>query len=81
MATEVATSCNDVGLSVEGGEHQPTHKIFNSKFVLPTRCAAIKEDQSLREWPTNVWPILKPIPCEKANTCQQLTILYYAYRQ
>ena len=33
METDVATSCTQVGLPVEGGGHQPTHKTFNPKFL------------------------------------------------
>jgi hypothetical protein len=29
------------GLPVEGGEHQPIHKTFGPKFVLPIICAGI----------------------------------------
>jgi hypothetical protein len=46
---EVATSCTQAGLPSEGGVHQPIHKPFNLKFVLPTRCAGIKMEQKLRE--------------------------------
>lgn len=37
MEPEVITSCSQVGLLVERGGHQPTHKTFDPKFVLPTR--------------------------------------------
>jgi hypothetical protein len=50
METEVATSCIQAGLPVEGRGHQPTHKtFFNPKFVLLTKCAGIKIEQRLRE--------------------------------
>jgi hypothetical protein len=32
---EVAASCSQAGLSVEGQEQKPTHKTFSPKFVLP----------------------------------------------
>jgi hypothetical protein len=56
------TSCSQAGLPVQGKEHQDIHKTFDSKFVLPTRCAGTKMEQRLREWPTNDWPNLRPIP-------------------
>jgi hypothetical protein len=42
---EVATSCSQAGLSVKGGGHQPNHRNFNPKFVLPTRYAGIRMEQ------------------------------------
>ena len=42
METEVS-SCSQVELPVEGGGHQPTHKGFHPKFVLPTRCTGDKD--------------------------------------
>ena len=59
--TEVETTCSQAGLPEEGEGHQPTHKTLDLKFVLPTRCAGIKIEQRLREWPTNDWPNLRPI--------------------
>ena len=63
IETEVATSCSQAELPEEGGGHQSTHKSFNSKSVLPTRCAGLKIKQRLREEPTSDWLI----PCERAN--------------
>jgi hypothetical protein len=34
---------------MEGGGHDTTHKTFNPKFVLPTRCTGIKMEQRLEE--------------------------------
>jgi hypothetical protein len=48
METEVS-SYSQAGLPVEEGGHQPTHKTFNRKLVLPTRCIGIKMEQILRE--------------------------------
>lgn len=36
------TSCSQEGLPIEVEGHQLTHKTFNSKFVLLTRCTRIK---------------------------------------
>lgn len=44
IETEVATSYSQLGLSVGVEGHQHTHKNFNAKFVLPTRCTRIKRD-------------------------------------
>jgi hypothetical protein len=35
MKAEVAISCNQAGIPVEGGGHQTTHKTFHTKFVWP----------------------------------------------
>jgi hypothetical protein len=53
MDNEVAYSCSQEGLVVEGREHNPTQKTFIPKFVLPTRYSGIKMEQRLREWPSN----------------------------
>ena len=65
--TEVATFCRQAGLPVKRVGLQYNHKTLNPKFVLPTRCAGIKMEQRLREWPANDWLHLRPIPWEKAN--------------
>jgi hypothetical protein len=57
---EMSTSCSQAELPVEGGGHKSTHKTFDPKCALPTRCAGIKMEQGLRGWPTNVWPNLRP---------------------
>jgi hypothetical protein len=44
----VATSCSQVGLTVEGERHQPTHKTFNPNCVLPIKSTGIKMEQKLR---------------------------------
>ena len=49
MESEVATSCSQAGLPVEGGGYQPTHKTYNPKFALPAKCARIEMEQRLRE--------------------------------
>jgi hypothetical protein len=51
IETMVASSCGHSELSVNGGGNQPTSKIFNPKFVLPTRSALIKLEQGLRKCP------------------------------
>jgi hypothetical protein len=48
METEVVTSCSQAGLSVDGGGYQPTHKIFDPKFILPLRYAGIKWNRDCR---------------------------------
>jgi hypothetical protein len=67
MEPEVATSYSQEGLPVEGQGRQPTHKTSHPKFILPTRCAVIKMEQSLKECPTNDWPNLRLAPWERAN--------------
>ena len=49
METEVVTSYNQEGLSVEWREHQLTHRTFNLKFILSTRCAGLKLEQNLKD--------------------------------
>jgi hypothetical protein len=56
--------CSQEGLAVEEREYQSSHKTFNPKFVLHTRCTGIKMGQRLREWLTD-WPNLRSIPCER----------------
>ena len=46
---EMANSCSQAGLPVEGIGYQPTHKNFNPKLFLLTRCAEIKTEQRLGE--------------------------------
>ena len=48
-----ATFGSQTRLPVGGYGQQSTHKTFNSKCVLPTRCAGTKLEQRRREWPTN----------------------------
>jgi hypothetical protein len=67
MNTNGVTSCKKVGLPLENEGHQPTHKSFNPKFVLPTRYRGINMEQRLKEQPTYEWPNLRCIPWEKAN--------------
>jgi hypothetical protein len=44
-----------MGLSVEEGFHQPTHKTFNPKFALPIRCTEIKREPEIEGTDTD-WP-------------------------
>ena len=69
-APEEDSSYSQVGLSLEEGGHQLTHKILGPKFVLPARSIAIKLEQRLSEWQANDWPILRHIPWERVNLCQ-----------
>jgi hypothetical protein len=64
---------------VEGERHQPTHKVFNPKLVLPTSCSGIKMEQRLREQTMNDWLNLTPIAWVKPLTL--LMILCYACKQ
>jgi hypothetical protein len=64
---EVVTSYSQVGLSEKREGYQSTHESFNAKFVLPTRSAEIKMEQRLRQWQTNDWLNLRPIPSERVN--------------
>jgi hypothetical protein len=56
---------SQVEFPVEG----KSHKTFNPKYVLPTRCKGIKMEQRLRDWSTNDWPNLRLIPCKRDNPC------------
>ena len=51
MECEEATSCSQAGLPEEGGGHQSTHKVVNTKSVLLTRRAGIKMEERQREQP------------------------------
>jgi hypothetical protein len=48
---EEATSCSQAGSPEEWWRHQPTHNIFNPKFILSTSNIALGMEQGLREWP------------------------------
>ena len=81
IESEIVTFCSQAGLSVERGGYQPTHKTFNPKFVLATRCAGIKIEKRLKKWPTNDWPSLRPLHGKKNQTLTLLMILCYTCRQ
>ena len=42
--------------------HQTNHKTLDPQFVLPTRCAGIKLELKLGEWPYIDWSGLRPVP-------------------
>ena len=65
--TEVTISCSQADLPVEGKGHQPTHKTFDTKFVLPTRYTEIKMQQILRKQPTNIISQLQIHPMIKSK--------------
>lgn len=46
MEAELAISCNQARLQMEGEGHQPKHKILDTKFVLLT-CAGVKHGAEL----------------------------------
>jgi hypothetical protein len=56
---EKATSSSQ---AVEQSRHQPTHKTSNLKFILSTTNAGAEMEHGLKDWPTNEWPNLRPIP-------------------
>jgi hypothetical protein len=64
---EVATSCREAILPVEGKGFQPIHKTLDPKLVLPTRYARIKIEQRLREGQTNNWHNWRPTQLERVN--------------
>jgi len=49
MKLEVASSCRQEGLLLEGKGYQPIHQILHPKFVLPTRSTEAAMEQRLRE--------------------------------
>jgi hypothetical protein len=59
---EMATSCSQARLPMEGLGHQSSHKTFNSQFALSIRCAGIKMEQKMMEWPSNDCLNLRLIP-------------------
>jgi hypothetical protein len=67
METEMGTSGSQTGFLGEETGHHSTHKIFNPKFVLPTRCVEITLDQRMKEQKTNDCPNLRLILFERAN--------------
>lgn len=51
IETEVATTCIQERPPEDGRGHQYSNKIFNPKFILPTRCSGIKMEKRLRAQP------------------------------
>jgi hypothetical protein len=49
MKTEMATSHNQVELSMEERGHQHTHRIFKPKFSLPVKREGMKIKKRLKE--------------------------------
>ena len=65
--SDLATFCSQMGFAVKDRQHQATHKIFYPKLAQPIKCAGLKMEQRLREWPIIDWPNLRPISWERAN--------------
>lgn len=69
MMSELAFSCNQARLPMDGLGHQPCYKNFDPEFVLLTRYAIVKDgaqfkgraNQSLQTY-------LDPIACEEAHS-------------
>jgi hypothetical protein len=43
MNPKLVISCNQARLPMEGLGHKLSHKTLDPQFVLPTRCAGVKE--------------------------------------
>ena len=61
---EEVTYCSQAEPPVKQYEYNPTHKTFDPIFILSIKNAGLRaaEWSRLREWPTNNWPNLRPIP-------------------
>jgi hypothetical protein len=67
METEVAPSCSQAGLPVEG-EGTSTHPQNLQPKMHPTfKIHMIKMEQRLKEQPKNDCPNLRPNPCETTS--------------
>jgi hypothetical protein len=80
METEVATSYSQVGLPVEGGKHQPTHKTY-PKSVLLTRCTGIKDGAEIKERASHCLDQLETQFMGESQPLTLLMILCYACGQ
>jgi hypothetical protein len=67
MKPEMSISCNQERFSMEGMGHQSYYKNFILQLLLPTRCAGVKLEQILREWPNNDWTSLRHMPRNRAH--------------
>jgi hypothetical protein len=78
IKTEVATSCSrGVGrILVKTGRHQPTHKTFNPKFVLPARCMRIKDGKEIEGTASQLLAELKTYPMQVSQSLTLLMILF-----
>jgi hypothetical protein len=66
MKPEMSISCSQARFSMEGMGHLSYYKNFILQFLMPTRCAGVKLEQILREWPTYDWTNLRSIPRNRA---------------
>ena len=76
MKTEMATSRSEVGLPVEEGRHQRTHKTFHSKSILPTNICSNKDGVEIEG--------MAQVETHPMGESQPLTLLMipcYVYRQ
>jgi len=81
METEVAMSCSQAKLPVERGRHEPTHKNFNPKFALPTRCTEITDGAVIEAMAKQWLARLETYPMGESQPPILLMMLCYACRQ
>lgn len=75
METEMATSCNQERLPMEGSEHHLSYTTLDPQFVMPIIWVGIKLEQKLKEWPTHDWTNLRPTAWERTHTWHILLYL------
>ena len=81
METEVATSYNPVELPGEGGKHQPNHKNFHPKSVLPIRHTGTKDETEIEGGASHCLDQLEPQLRGKSQALTLLMISGYACSQ
>jgi hypothetical protein len=78
---ELAISCDQRRLPMEGLWYQTSHRTFNPQSVLLTRCTGVKLERNLRKWPTNGWIQLETHDMRGSPPLTLLMILCYTCRQ
>jgi hypothetical protein len=77
MEPEVATFCSQNEFPVERVGHQPTHKTFDPKFVLPIRCKD-KDGEENEGMANQLLAQLETHPMGENQPLTLLMIFYYA---
>ena len=79
--SESTTCCNQTRILMEELGHKPSHKTVDSWFVLPTRCAGVKDGAEFEGRP-NQWLVeLEIHAMQRRSPLTLLIILCYACRQ
>ena len=72
---ESAITSNEASLPMEGLEHQPSHKILDPQFILPTRCVGLKRGAEF-EGRANEWLVQFEIHALKESPTLTLLMIF-----